>query len=307
MSDLTPEDRALLDLARGGHEPQAADRGRVRLALAAQLGLAAGLASSSAGAVGGASAASGALSGTALLAVKIVGTVVLTGAVAGAGVAVHRTLRVPSPTPAAAPRALALPPPVPTLATRSAVTDPRPAPAAAVETHPPPKEPLPATPPHPVAMVHAAAPPSASIAASLATAIAADRNGGQTETREGSHASADDAPATAVPTGANDLPSSSPSPTTLRAETALIRAGLDALHGGDPARALALFNEHAREFPGGVLADERDVERITALCGLGRTAEASDAVSLFLGRHPNASLVNRVLASCGGSGSRSIP
>src|SRR5260370_17860530 len=43
MSDLTPEDRALLDLAREAHEPTAADRSRVRTALIAQLGVSTGL------------------------------------------------------------------------------------------------------------------------------------------------------------------------------------------------------------------------------------------------------------------------
>ena len=117
----------------------------------------------------------------------------------------------------------------------------------------------------------------------------------------------DDVPAAPPPLSENDVPSALSSPTTLRAETALIRAGLDALHSGDPSRALALFDEHARAFPAGVLADERDVERITALCDLGQNAKARDAAASFLGRRPNASLAGRVLSSCGGGRSPSIP
>jgi hypothetical protein len=43
MSDLAPEDRDLLDLARGGHEPTCEDRLRVRGALLARVGAGAGL------------------------------------------------------------------------------------------------------------------------------------------------------------------------------------------------------------------------------------------------------------------------
>ena len=44
MSDLLPDDRALLDQARGGLEPSSGDRARVRGALAAQLGIGVALA-----------------------------------------------------------------------------------------------------------------------------------------------------------------------------------------------------------------------------------------------------------------------
>ena len=90
-----------------------------------------------------------------------------------------------------------------------------------------------------------------------------------------------------------------PAATTLLAETELIRAGLAALHAADPSRALALFDQHALAFPEGILADERDVERITALCALGRSAEARAAGASFLRRRPEAPLAGRVLSSCG--------
>jgi len=101
-------------------------------------------------------------------------------------------------------------------------------------------------------------------------------------------------------------PVSAPVATTLRAETELMRAGLAALHGGDPLRALTLFDQHARAFPAGVLADERDVERITALCDLGRNLEARGAAVSFLRRRPDTPPAGRILSSCG-SPSPSIP
>jgi hypothetical protein len=307
VSDLTPEDRALLDLARGGHEPEAADRGRIRIALAAQLGLAAGLASSSAGAVGGASAAGGALSTTGLLVLKIVGVVAIAGGVTGGGIAVHRALRTASPPAATAARAVASRAPVPTSAPRSPTAESGPSPAATVVREAPPEEPLRPPPPHPLPKVGPATPSTQSIGPARATQSPTDSVPWRTEARAVGSPTGDDMPAVSAPTSANDVPSASPSPTTLRAETALIRAGLDALHGGDPARALALFNQHAREFPGGILSDERDVERITALCDLGRNAEARDAAASFLSRRPSGSLAGRVLSSCGGDRSRSIP
>ena len=44
MNDLLPEDTALLDLARDGHEPTRSDRARVCAALIAKLGVGTGLA-----------------------------------------------------------------------------------------------------------------------------------------------------------------------------------------------------------------------------------------------------------------------
>lgn len=67
MTDLNAEDRGLLDMARDGHEPTDADRGRLRARLAAELGVAAGLIATtatvgtSAGATGFASAGAGGL------------------------------------------------------------------------------------------------------------------------------------------------------------------------------------------------------------------------------------------------------
>jgi hypothetical protein len=47
-----------------------------------------------------------------------------------------------------------------------------------------------------------------------------------------------------------------------------------ALGSGASAEALRLLDEHARRFPRGVLAPERTVSRIRALCALGRLPEA---------------------------------
>ncbi len=91
------------------------------------------------------------------------------------------------------------------------------------------------------------------------------------------------------------------SPSTLESETRLIRAGIAALHGGDPAAALAFFDEHARSYPNGALAEERAAEGVTALCDLGRVDEANRAAAAFVVQHPGSPLAARVSASCAGA------
>ena len=60
MSDLTPEDKALIELARGGNEPTSLDRNRVSRALVAQLGVASGLATAKTSSAAAGSAAASA-------------------------------------------------------------------------------------------------------------------------------------------------------------------------------------------------------------------------------------------------------
>jgi outer membrane protein assembly factor BamD (BamD/ComL family) len=87
-------------------------------------------------------------------------------------------------------------------------------------------------------------------------------------------------------------------PTTLEAETRLIQSGVRALHAGDGARALALFDEHARLFQAGALAEERAAERVAALGQLQRCDEARAAAAAFAREHPNSPLTARVRAVC---------
>jgi hypothetical protein len=56
--------------------------------------------------------------------------------------------------------------------------------------------------------------------------------------------------------------------------------------GPDPNRALALTREHARSYPNGVLAQEREVIAIEALKRLGRTGEADARRGTFEQRYP---------------------
>lgn len=55
----------------------------------------------------------------------------------------------------------------------------------------------------------------------------------------------------------------------------------------DPAGALAALEEHARSFPRGRLAEEREVLAVGALADLGRPAEAEVRAARFRRRHPS--------------------
>ena len=85
---------------------------------------------------------------------------------------------------------------------------------------------------------------------------------------------------------------------SLSAELALVRAAQAALDGRDPARALALLHRHARRFPLGALAEERDAALVDALCGVGRKAAARSAAASFAARYASSPRAQRVAAAC---------
>lgn len=85
---------------------------------------------------------------------------------------------------------------------------------------------------------------------------------------------------------------------TLDAEVALLAETNAALQSKHPSRALALADQHAREFPRGVLAPEFDAQRVLALSALGRHGEACVLASRFLSAHPNSPLAPQVRSSC---------
>ena len=67
---------------------------------------------------------------------------------------------------------------------------------------------------------------------------------------------------------------------------ALMTGAVEALTRGDAATALALVEQHAREYPDSALAQTRPITRIRALCQLGRAAEARDEAALLRARDP---------------------
>jgi hypothetical protein len=82
----------------------------------------------------------------------------------------------------------------------------------------------------------------------------------------------------ALPRPSNAPPARPAAPEDLlAAELALMKAARTALGSGRPTEALGLLDEHARRFPTGVLAPERRVSRVRALCAVGRMNEARAA------------------------------
>jgi RNA polymerase sigma-70 factor (ECF subfamily) len=72
----------------------------------------------------------------------------------------------------------------------------------------------------------------------------------------------------------------------LAAETALIQRARTALARGDSAGALEATEAHARQFPRGRLAEERESIAIQALVAAGRNQEARARASEFLAKYP---------------------
>ena len=83
------------------------------------------------------------------------------------------------------------------------------------------------------------------------------------------------------------------------AETALVAEMQAALRDGDVHRVLVLVGEHARRFPHGVWAPEREGARTLALCTGADRSSAARIGQAFLDTHPRSPLAGRVRAACG--------
>lgn len=270
MSAMNPDEeklgvdgRALLEAARGGLEPSAADRTRVRR------GVAAALAAGAATATAGATSSAAALTASAVpLALKVAVAFAVLAAAGGGLAYVQRAPghEGPASRAASAPHARQAPVVAPTRTALARAARP------AVPAAPAPIVPSTAV---PVAANTPEAPPrptSRALGLRLPTAPAAE------------------VPAPA-PTPIDELP----------AETALLRraqAALAAHTATSPDDALAALDEHARRFPAGTLAEERDATRALALCAAGRITEAQSAARSFLAAHPTSPLAHRVRSAC---------
>ncbi len=90
-------------------------------------------------------------------------------------------------------------------------------------------------------------------------------------------------------------------PSTLSQETKLLREIKAALDRHEPAEALALAEDHARRFPAGAFANERQVAQARALCALGRKDSARKVADRFVAAHPTSHLVDQMAAICRGT------
>jgi hypothetical protein len=81
-------------------------------------------------------------------------------------------------------------------------------------------------------------------------------------------------------------------------EARLLREADAALRSGDTARAAGLLADHARQFPHGVLVEERDAQRVLVLCAAGQEDDARAEASRFLRAYPESPLAGRVRLAC---------
>lgn len=280
MSNLTPDDQELLRGARLGLQPTRKDHARIKRRVLAQVGLGVGVATS---AVSTATAASaGTAVGVGVTVTKVVCVLVVAGSLVGTGVI---ALRDPPSSSTATQRNRG----VPTVASPR-VDDSTPRRGTTVPAPPPSPPEEAARAPGPAAAVATASPSPAGVAAPhLVIATAPPTVEGRPP------APPEPTPATAAPEPQSAPP---PGPATVAAEAELLRRADVALHAGDPARALALLNEHAARFPDGVLHEERSAERIDVLCALGRRTEAREGAAAFLRDHARSPLAVRVRGSC---------
>jgi hypothetical protein len=80
-------------------------------------------------------------------------------------------------------------------------------------------------------------------------------------------------------------------------ERALLDAARRALAAGEPQACLAELGKHARAFPSGKLAEEREAMTINALVGVGRYAQAREKAAIFSRRYPRSFLMPSVEAA----------
>lgn len=280
---LGPDARALIATADGGDDPSSADEARVRAKLAARLAVAAGTGIAATTAAKTATAGAG-KAATMTFATKVaIGVAVVSATTAGGTVLYERTLQSPTAvvievsaaastqsahaarpttTAIAEPSAEVSEPPAPTAtATATATT------AMATAT--------------PTAMTTAPAP---KVKGAVAPRIAATPTPTPTSTIT----------ATATPTA----PSPVVATDTIAEEASLLRTAHSALATGDGTSVMRALDEHARRFPRGALAEERDAARVLALCAQGRAPEARASASAFVSSNPRSPFAAQVRRSC---------
>jgi hypothetical protein len=95
-----------------------------------------------------------------------------------------------------------------------------------------------------------------------------------------------------------EAPSFTPSARDLDAEIELLHSARQSLQAGQWSGALDKLNEHARRFPKGILASERQASVAIALCRSGDVSAGKTRALRYLSRNPKSPLADRVRASC---------
>ena len=307
MSDLHPTARALIEAAKRGETSFPADaRARVHrsvLRRAAALGAAVAT-TSTVSAASKAGALVAALTGP----FAIPGVV---GAVAGVAFFVLRAGSAPPEPQRVASMASPAPSHVSAVVAR---VPPALAPAAPVET-------AAAAEPEPSAPIAVAATTSPPLATSrrpgpLATEPVAQPPAAAMDSPAGMVASEPVAPVAAAAVATSGAGVAAPAAPAQRAATTaadlagdldLLRRVHEALRAGRSQAALSLLDREGKGLDAGPLAEEAQGARVSALCQLGRVAEARDATSRFLATWPTSPLAMRLRGGCAALGTNSKP
>lgn len=86
----------------------------------------------------------------------------------------------------------------------------------------------------------------------------------------------------------------------LQGELDGLRQVQQAIQGGQPTRALELLGELDAAYPASTLWQEREVARVLALCGVGRVAAAREIAQRVLAVSPDSLYASRIQSSCAG-------
>lgn len=105
-------------------------------------------------------------------------------------------------------------------------------------------------------------------------------------------------PGRAAPGAASSQPRAVAKPDQPADELGLVTAMQLALRSGNASQALALANEHARRFPGGALAQEREGARAIAHCQLATPAARAGVLANFEQRYAGSPYAARVKDAC---------
>jgi hypothetical protein len=160
-------------------------------------------------------------------------------------------------------------------------------------------------------LAHRTVPEAARPTVDAGAALLPAASGDETPIPSGSSSSPLDEPppralphSTAPPSAVTSAPSSASSRGALERERELLDVARAELARGRPDDALTTVEQHARRWPNGLLAEERDVVRIQALAAEGRTAEVSRWAAQFRRTYPKSMLLPAVDAAVGGSSHR---
>jgi hypothetical protein len=280
MSVLGPEDEALVRDARAGMDATPDDQARVKRKLFAQLGIGAAIGGSAIATSSGASASAGAAATTVAAGSSVVAKLLITIAViglVGGGAVVVRRSRTHSDVSSSSVAQASANPQQPTFAIEPSVASSA-SPIAPLDT---------AQPSQPATPMISDIPTHRSPSRASDPSAVSDRSA---DPEASTHTTNPDPP-TSVPVSG---------PATVDAEAALLRSADTELKAGRADHALALVDQHAAQFPNGVLTEEREAERIVVLCALGRNQEAREAATTFLTARPRSPQTARIRASCGG-------